>query len=61
MTEPCNCGATDCRKCYPQAFYKGRYMYRACAVCGKEYRMANVEDGWTKCSECKGKEDENGN
>ena len=58
MGEPCLCGATDCRQCYPQDFYRGKYMYRTCTECECEYRLVDLKDESTVCCECREKEGE---
>ena len=57
--EPCLCGATDCRSCYPENFDRhGRYEFQECKKCGEEFepeedeRICEECAKITECSEC---------
>lgn len=56
MSGPCNCGAYDCRRCHPENFRNGRYMYVECE-CGVSFVPEYDEDGReTKCPDCRAAE-----
>ena len=59
--EPCLCGATDCRSCYPGTWN----LVTNCRVCGDDLvdgeNLVDLDDevcmrckGWVECPVCKG-------
>jgi hypothetical protein len=56
-SEPCMCGAPDCRRCFPENFdRRGRYIYAECKTCGGEFVPEDEEDDL--CAMCKAKIEE---
>ena len=57
LAGPCLCGAEDCRRCYPEHFRNGRYIFAECKTCGGEF--VPEDDGEeTTCPTCKAKQEQ---
>ena len=58
-SEPCMCGAEDCRKCHPGNFdRRGRYIYAECKTCGGEIVSEDEDDCEDTCPTCSAKEEQ---
>jgi len=50
--EPCRCGAPDCKKCHPENYRNGKYIYTTCEKCGREYYCCD-DVNYKICPMCK--------
>ena len=53
MSEPCMCGAIDCRRCYPYNFDGEYFLLRPCEKCGCEFWLQDRYDETELCEECR--------